>query len=344
MNEQLDKNSKILIIGSINDFSLESIYLKTLKHLNYKVDFLNIEKSIPNRIIARIKRHFSELNYKIIRNKTILFFTENKKKYDLIIFFKSIFLDLKTLKKIKSINGKATYINIFPDDPYIVENPIISNKNFLKTINEFDFFCIWSKKILKKLKKEFKSKFIYLPFGFDSFSIPKNKKNLKKKERKKEINFIGTFDNERLNILDSIKIKKKIYGGNWYKLYRTKLSNAEVGSHIYGYDIFKLMNTSAISLNILRKQNYSAHNMRTFEIPANNGLMLTTRSNDQNEFFKENKACYMYSSNKELNMKIKLILENPKKAEKVRKLGNFIVKKHTYINRVKFLLKEINKK
>ena len=68
-----------------------------------------------------------------------------------------------------------------------------------------------------------------------------------------------------------------------------------MGPHIYGKDIFKLMNRSAISLNILRKQNYSEHNMRTFEIPANNGLMLTTRSNEQNKFFKENKACFMFS-------------------------------------------------
>ena len=103
------------------------------------------------------------------------------------------------------------------------------------------------------------------------------------------------------------------------------------------------MNRSAISLNILRKQNYSAHNMRTFEIPANNGLMLTTRSDEQNKFFKENKACFMFSTKKELKKKIRFILQNPKKAEKVRKFGNSIVGKHSYINRVRYLIKKLNK-
>ena len=51
----------------------------------------------------------------------------------------------------------------------------------------------------------------------------------------------------------------------------------------------------------------------------------------------------MYSSKKELNKKIKFILKYPQTAMKVRKYGNSIVKKHSYINRIKLLLKEINK-
>ena len=75
------------------------------------------------------------------------------------------------------------------------------------------------------------------------------------------------------------------------------------------------MNDSAISLNILRDQNQSSHNMKSFEIPANNGLMLTTRSREQSFFFKENVCCYMYSS-KELNEKIRFILNPCKDCKK----------------------------
>lgn len=343
MSLNLNKNSKILIVGSKNNFSLESIYFKTFKYLGYNVDFINIEKSINLRIVASIKKYFSELHYKFLRKELIQLFEKKNKKYDLIIFFKSIFLDKKTFREIKLRNKKEVIcINIFPDDPFQINNPVISNKTFLNTINEFDIFFIWSQKIIKKLKKKFKTKFLYLPFGFDSLLISKFKK-IQKKMRVKEINFIGTYDAERLNILESIEVKKKIFGGNWFRLNNIKLKNTFIGQHIYGKRIFKLMNTSAISLNILRKQNYSSHNMRTFEIPANNGLMLTTRSTEQNKFFKENKACFMFSSKSELQKKIKFIFENPRKAEQVRKLGNRLVIKHSYVNRIKFLLKEINK-
>ena len=343
MSLYLNKNSKILIVGSKNNFSLDSVYFKTFRYLGYNVDFINIEKSINLRIVASIKKYFSELNYKFLRKKLILLFQKKNKKYDLIIFFKSIFLNKKTLQGIKLINKKKVIcINIFPDDPFQINNPVISNKTFLKTINEFDIFFIWSQKIINKLKKKFKTKFFYLPFGFDSLLISKFKK-IQKKTRVEELNFIGTYDADRLNILESIKIRKKIFGGNWFRLNGIKLRNTFIGSHIYGKKIFKLMNASAISLNILRKQNYTSHNMRTFEIPANNGLMLTTRSKEQNKFFKENRACFMFSSKSELQKKIKFILQNPRKAENVRKLGNRLAIKHSYVNRIKFLLKEINK-
>ena len=48
--------------------------------------------------------------------------------------------------------------------------------------------------------------------------------------------------------------------------------------------------------------------MKTFEIPAYNGLMLTTRSKEQNTF-SENISCFMYSTKKELNKKCVLYLK-----------------------------------
>ena len=100
--------------------------------------------------------------------------------------------------------------------------------------------------------------------------------------------------------------------------------------------------SSAISLNILRRQNKSAHNMKTFEIPGNYGLMLTTRSKEQNEYFKENHSCFMYSNTKELNDKIKFILKNSKISNKVRERGYRLAQKQNYLNRAKILIKTIN--
>ena len=81
------------------------------------------------------------------------------------------------------MNGEAFYVNIFPDDPLDTQNSVISNKNFIDCISEFDLFCIWSKKILKKLKKKFKSNIYFLSFGYDSLNINKMiKKKLKKNQ------------------------------------------------------------------------------------------------------------------------------------------------------------------
>lgn len=340
MKTYIKKKTNILIVGSNEKFTLDSIYYRTFKRLGYNVDFFNIEKSINHRIVAYIKNYFTKINYKLLRKKIIFFFKNKKKKYETIIFFKSIYLDKNTLLAIKHYNGKACYVNIFPDDPFDIKNSTISNKSFLNSIDEFDLFCIWSKKILKNLKKKFKTRFIYLPFAYDSLDTRYQvRKNIKRID---QVFFLGTYDKKRFETLNSINCEKKIYGGNWSGLKRNTMSNSFIGQHIYGKNIHKLANESAISLNILRKQNMTSHNMKTFEIPSYNGLMLTTRSDEQNSFFKENVSCFMYSSKKELNKKIKFIFSNPKKAEKVRKNGNKVIKKHNYSIRVKFIMSQIN--
>ena len=147
---KINKKSKILIVGSKDKFSLEYIYYKTFKHLNFKVQLFNLEKSLTNRFTAKTKIVFSSINHFFLQKKILEFFKNNKKKYDLIIFFKSIFLNEKTIKDIKKFNGKTLIANIFPDDPFNINNPVISNKKFLNSMNCFDIFCIWSHKIKKK--------------------------------------------------------------------------------------------------------------------------------------------------------------------------------------------------
>ena len=110
---------------------------------------------------------------------------------------------------------------------------------------------------------------------------------------------------------------------------------------ILGNKYSDIIAKSKISLNILRAQNITSHNMKTFEIPAMNGLMLTKRSKEQNIFFPENVACLMYNSEKEIIKKIKFVIENPKKAQKIKKHGNKLSLKHTYKARSFYLLKKI---
>ena len=83
--------------------------------------------------------------------------------------------------------------------------------------------------------------------------------------------------------------------------------------------------------------------MRTFEIPSMGGLMLTKRTEEQQEFFPEGKACYMYENGLELADKIAYILNNEQEANKVRIYGQTLAKVHSYTNRAKFLLNELLK-
>ena len=92
---------------------------------------------------------------------------------------------------------------------------------------------------------------------------------------------------------------KIIVGGDGWNKFKLSKNVTYVGN-VNNKKVFKLINASHLSLNILRDQNENSHNMKTFEIPAMGGLMITKRTKEQKNFFPENEACLMYQDLNEL--------------------------------------------
>ena len=155
-----------------------------------------------------------------------------------------------------------------------------------------------------------------------------------------DISFIGTADDERYEIIKRLNEFKIILAGNGWNNYELG-KNITYVREVNFKNFSKLLKTSKVSLNILRKQNKNSHNMKTFEIPSMGGLMITNRTFEQNFYFPENKASLMYGNIKELKLKIRKINNSYKKNNKIQKRSYAIVKKHSYIERVKYLLKKI---
>ena len=332
------RNKKILIVGSTESFTLDKMYFRAFERLGVNVDFLHTQNTLQNSFDIIIKKFLPVIHYFFIRKKLNLFFKKKKNNhFNLIIFFKGIYLKKNILSKLKEKNPKTIIINIFPDDPLNTKLNYISNKNFVKCLPIFDFSCIWSKKILKKLKKIVPSrKLIYLPFGYDEFLHKKVKTN---KKYSNIINFIGSYDKKRFEILKNLFHQNILIAGSGWK---GKFKNPKnIYNPFFGKKLCEAISSSNISINLLRDQNEGSHNMKTFEIPAMNGLMLTKRSREQNYFFPENKACLMFSDKKELKEKIEFISKNKSKVKKIRNFAHIISKKNSYRIRAKYLLKKI---
>ena len=205
----------------------------------------------------------------------------------MIIIVKGLYITKNFILNIKKISPKSKIINIYPDDPTNTSTRNISNKKVIECIELFDFFCHYSERVMKKIKKlKPKSKLLYLPLGYDEFLHKRYKKNIKDiKKYKDTVNFIGSYDDERFNILKSLNYKNLlIAGSNWKNI-------DSLQRPIFQKELSTIISNSLVSINILRDQCKNSHNMRTFEIPAMGGLMLTTRSKQQNFYFKENKEC-----------------------------------------------------
>lgn len=330
---------KILIVGSNEKFSLENMYLRAFKKLKFNIKLLhiyNIKKNIFSRIFWK---YFKFLSFIFIRYKILSFLKNNRNSYDLIVIFKGLYLNKDFIIEGKKLQNNAKWINIYPDDP--LNNDIskdISNKGVISSINYFDIFFIWSKVILKKLKKKFPfQKFIYLPFANDSYFY---KKQLRRKKKIYDLSFIGTADQKRYNLLKELNEFKIILAGNGWREFNLLKNIKYVGS-VNHKKFSKLVNLSKLSLNILRDQNATSHNMKTFEIPAMGGLMITKRTKEQEIFFPDNKACLMYNNINELKIKIRAVLKNPNKFNKIKKNAYSLSKYYTYKKRAKQIIKNL---
>ena len=330
------KEKKFLIIGSGHKLSLEKSYIRAFKNLKIKnIDYLFLD---TGKLESFFNKHsfFDGFLSKVVEKKINLKLT--KSKFDYIIVFKGMQLSYSFLKNLKKIQNKTKFINIYTDNPFNLSSKTNSNLNVIRTIKLYDYFCIsFNRTLNKRLKKFGAKKIVFLPFGKD---IVKNNitKLVNEKKIINKINFVGSFDKHREKFLNDLNFNIDVFGPGWKKKHNLNGKLNIYPRTIDGMKLKRIISKYAISLNILRKQDRNSHNMKTFEIPAMAGLLLTNRTKEQNFFFRENKDCFMYKDIKELKKKIFFIINNKKKADRVRKNGFTKSKRHSYENRLKYLL------
>jgi len=112
------------------------------------------------------------------------------------------------------------------------------------------------------------------------------------------------------------------------------------GREAVGEEFSKVCNSAKIVLNVIRKQNGSAHNMRTFEVPACGGFLLSVRTDEAKSFFEEGKEAAYFGSPEELKEKISFYLKNEELRAKTAKAGykKLISSGYAYADRAKEII------
>jgi spore maturation protein CgeB len=339
------ETNSILLVGSPVETSIEQMYKRAFQANSYfNIDLVDIEANLQlwmqNRVLNRL---IPGLRNKYASDELVKHLRISKNKYTYIILFKGMQFKRQILDECRRLSPSAIWININPDDPWNNSSRAATNANVINSLTFFDVYCTWSLSLVKKLQGSGCKKVVYLPFGYDEVTHVPSK--LSTANKSKGLSFIGSWDQEReylLTQLEGINIDVKIYGNSWARAARSFpfKNNISHGS-VFGEDMATIISSSDICLNPMRTQNKGSHNMRTFETPAMGGLLLTVRTQEQQVFFPENEACYMYSDIEELKKKIEHIVENKEEANKVRIRGMELVVDHSYTNRVKNLLKEL---
>ncbi|MBN2198078.1 glycosyltransferase [Candidatus Wolfebacteria bacterium] len=348
---------KILIISSSTKWDLGRSYLRGFSILGAEAEIFDEQKFYKENSFLASNRYGRRLFWRFLAGplqKEILK-TAKEKRPDLILVFKGWLIKPQTISDIKKILPQTLVFNFNPDNPFNTWHHGNSNYWIINSIPLYDVYFIWGKFLVEPLKKAGAKAVEYLPFGYDSkIHYPAE---VSKKDREvygSDIAFIGTWDKERewwLNNLitkDSIikNLNLKIWGNLWEKANK-KLQEKWQKKEMVGEEFSRVCGASKIILNFIRKQNGSSHNMRTFEIPACRGFMLSNRTSEQIEFFKEGKEAEYFSNAIELKEKINYYLKNDELRNQITIAGyeKLIKSGYSYMDRAKKIIniyKEIN--
>lgn len=338
---------KILFIGYFLPARLELSYEKYLKVCGCDISRFDIAKIISDSALSFLdknpvsKRLFSEY-WKIIINKKLLEVFE-KEKPDLVLVLKGNFLWPDTIKAM-SDSKKSILFCFNGDDPFNLASPGASNRHILSSIPYYDCYFIWTRSLIEPLIKVGAKMVKWLPFGFDAdLHYPIELSVREKGSYSNDLAFVGNWDKERERWLAELLDFDLDIWGEYYWKTRCRNKALRMRWHktaMYGEEMSKALNSSKISLNILRRQNKGRHNMRTFEAAACGAFVLAERSAEAKEFFAEDKEAVYFSTPDELREKARYYLKNNEERNKLARKGyeRCISSGYSYLERARKIL------
>lgn len=230
--------------------------------------------------------------------------------------------------------------NYLTDDPW---NPSHRASWFLETLPLYDHIFSPRQANIGELRRLGCSAVSYLPFAY-SPAIHFQELPATDDEWKRfgcDLLFVGGADKNRLPWVQTL-IKSgfhvALYGGYWDRFRETR-------KYARGFAdptmLRRATSGAKVSLCLVRRANRDGHSMRSFEIPAMGGCMLTEDTEDHRKIFgKENGAVLYFRTKEELVEKLRWLLQNDDERVRLAQAARVLVTrgKHTYTDRLVVML------
>lgn len=286
-------------------------------------DHTHLIPGIINRsLFQRIQRKIFIEYYKYkIRKK----FWEKIQEFkpSCILICKGLHLDRKLLQKIKD---KGYYIINWNPDDFL--NSFNSNKELIKSIPKYDLIISSRPHLFDEYRSLGAKDIMYLDWYFV--------KELHKKRNLKinfDVSLVGSWSKRREEIISKLPHEVNVWGGGWQKASKEFHNQNNVHLEVLTQEeMSKVFEQSKFNLNLLTSENRDFTNLRFFEVPASNGLLVTERNRDSETILTDGVDCIMFSGVEELVQRLEAQTETTSLA--IKGYERITQSNHEFSNRV----------
>ncbi|MGB8684535.1 MAG: glycosyltransferase [Candidatus Binatus sp.] len=298
-----------------------------------EAEFIKSSRSIAERIADRVAGRplsgYQQLNRALVDQAAAF-------SPDIILIGKGRWFTPATLEAARKVSG-ATLVNWATDDPF---NRADNSRDLLKSIALYDLYVCTKKDIMSDVRRAGCANVAYVRFGYKpEVHFPEAPATEEEREQFAcDVMFIGGCDAHRSAYFEALirampEVKLRLYGMYWE---RVRALRPYARGFAVGREYRLAVGGAKISVNLVRRANRDDHVMRTFEIPACGGFMLTERSSTHDELFLEDHEAAFFGSPEEFVAKVRGYLARDEDRTRIAAGGHRKITqgRHTYADRL----------
>jgi spore maturation protein CgeB len=301
---------RLLISGSKRNTNTIGAFI--VANFDDSVTYETLE--FPDKFATLLQSTFYKVIYRVFPLYIIRMMDKNflqqvdRFKPDVVLIFKGMEISKWSLKKIRERNIKLVNYNF--DHPFEFFSRGTGNRFVKEAMPYYDLHISYSSHIAKELAEKFHLKTLQIPFAYH-LKLDQFEKVLA--ANRPEINracFVGNPDEYRivaLRKLLSAGVPIDLYGFEWHKIFTDNPQGLiihqprQTGSYWSNpLEFWMVLRQYRVQLNFFRPHNEGSHNLRTFEIPAAGGILLTPASREQADFFVPEEEIFFYTDQESL--------------------------------------------
>jgi len=271
---------------------------------------------------------------------------------DVVIIFKGMEISASALQKIRKMGVPLVNYNF--DHPFRFFSRGSGNQRVRQAIPLYNLHLSYSAAIAKELNDHFHVAAAWLPFAHHLSEELFNEVITDELPEVRELCFVGNPDVWRINLIRDLLgagLAVNVYGFGWEKYFG---GNEGLVIHrprqSFSYwanpaEFWRVLRKYRIQINIFRPHNEGSHNLRTFEVPAVGGVLLTPDSAEQREFFNEEREVFYWRDGTHLLEQCHRLLAMPEaEVRALRERARAASIQHSYAFRTRQMVDIIQQK